>query len=365
MNVNKLSLIEVIAFIVIISINRLSINIPQTILLSCGSSSILNVIYISLIAILFSYILIKLFKRFPNSDILDVSEFLGGKFLKNVIGIVILVYTLIVEAVFLRDFTDVIHVLYYTDTPIFFLILFFIVVTIIANLFGKKSIAKTNLILCIIMIIGLLVSFLSVLPNLTVQRAFPILGYGAYQTFFTGLSNIFAFNGLLVLFFIPSFCKEKGDFSKATMIGVIISAILVILATTCILLAFSFTATLEKISPLYTILSNNEFGKYLQHPESLFVFTWIMSFMTYLNMVCMVLVQICKKLTNVKNGQPFIFVITLVIFIISLIPQSTMAVRDFGTNISLYFAIPLVFVFLPVVLILANIKHKKLNKSKS
>ena len=91
MKINKLSAIEAIALILIITINRLAINIPQAILLSCGSSSILNAVYISLITILLVYLIVKLFKIFPNSDIIDVSEFLGSKFLKYLIGIILFI----------------------------------------------------------------------------------------------------------------------------------------------------------------------------------------------------------------------------------------------------------------------------------
>lgn len=363
MNVNKISLVEAVAFILIITINRLAINIPQAILLSCGSSAILNAIYISLIAILATYIIVKLFKRFSNSDIIDVSEFLGGKFLKYLIGIVLFICIISVSAFLLRDFVETLHILYYTDTPIIYLLAFFIVVCIIANLFGRNSIFRTNVILCIIMVISLLISFSSVIPNMTVQRVFPVLGYGTNATFLSGLSNIFAFNGLLVLYLVPPLLKDKQDFRKASMIAVIIAAILIILATASILLAFSFSTNIEKISPLYMLLANNEFGKYLQHPESLFVFTWILSFMSYLNITCLLLVQIIKKLTNVKNGKPFIVPVCIILLIIALVPRTIMQTREFGNYASKYIAIPFTFIVLPIVLMIANLKHKKLKKN--
>lgn len=359
MNVNKISLIEAIALILIVTINRLFINIPQAILLSCGSSAILNAIYISLIAILLTYIIVKLFNKFSNSDIIDVSEFLGGKFIKYIVGMFLLIYIIVISAVLLRDFAEIIHILYYTDTPIIYLLLFFIVVCIISNLLGDRSILRTNVILCIIVVVSLIISFASVIPNLTIQRAFPILGYGTYTTFFSGLTNIFAFNGLLILYLIPPMLENKKDFKKASMIAVSIAGILIILATSSILLAFAFSTNIEKISPLYMLLANNEFGKYLQHPESLFVFTWILSFMSYLNIACMMLVQILKKLTNVKNGKPFVIPLCIIILLITLIPKNIMQAREIGTFLSKYICTPLIFIILPIILIFANLKYKR------
>lgn len=362
MNVNKISLVEATALILIIIINRLSINIPQEILISCGSSSILNAIYISIIAIILTYIIVKLFKRFPNSDIIDVSEFLGGKILKYVIGIILFTYIFSVSVLLLRDFVEILHIIYYTDTPIVYLLAFFVIVSIIANFFGEKSIVKTNVVLSIVMVISLLISFSSVIPNLTIQRIFPILGYGASNTFLSGLTNIFAFNGLAVLYLVPPMLKNPKDFKKASMIAVVIAAILIILATASILLAFSFSTSIEKISPLYMLLSNNVFGKYFQHPEALFVFTWILSFMSYLNIICLLLVQVLKKLTKVKNGKPFVIPICIAILIFALLPNNIMQIRKLGTFLATYVAIPFVFIVLPIILIFANWKSKKLKE---
>lgn len=363
MKVNKISLVEAIALILIITINKLSINLPQSILTSCGSSAILNAIYISIIAILVTFIIIKLFRKFPNYDIIDVSEFLGGKFLKYLIGIILFVYIIFICAMLLRDFAEIIHILYYMDTPIIYLLGFFIIVCAISNLFGGKSVIKTNVIFCAIMVISLIISFLSVLPNVTPQRIFPILGYGAYNTFFNRITNIFAFNGLLVLYLVPSMLKESQDFKKASIIAVSIAAVLLVLATASLLLAFSFSTQIDSISSLYTLLATNEFGRYFQHPESVFVFTWTLSFMSYVNIVCMLLVNILQKITNVKNGKPFVIPICIIILIIAVIPESIMQLRSFSNFVLKYIVSPLTFIIFPIILAIANLKYKKLHKN--
>lgn len=362
-NVNKISLVEAIALVLIIIVNRLSVNMPQNIVLSCCSSAVLNAIYVSVLALLFIFILVKLFKRFPECDIMDISEFAGGKFFKNVICIILFLYLISIVSVLLRDFSETLKILYYIDTPIIYILMFFIGVCLVSNLFGGHSIVKTNLIICVIMLISLIVSYISVLPNAVPQRVFPILGYGAKQTFFYGITNIFAFNGLFVLYFLPPMLANKKDFKKLSIISILICAVLIISATASLLLAFSFSTQIEKISSLYMLLSNNEFGKYLQHPESLFAFTWILSFMSYLNICCMLLTVILKKFINVKNEKPFIISICLIIFIIAIIPRSIMQAREIENTIYKFIALPLLFIVLPIILFFANKKYKKLHKN--
>ena len=77
--ISKVTFIEAICLILIIAINRIILNLPQLILDTCASAAILNVIYISIIALVFVSIIIFLFKNFAGYDIIDVSEFLGRK----------------------------------------------------------------------------------------------------------------------------------------------------------------------------------------------------------------------------------------------------------------------------------------------
>ena len=92
----KIGNTEAIAIIVIIMINNAILNVTKSIISNIGTASILNTIYISIIAIFLSYYIYILFKNFPTFDILDISNVLGGKFLKYIIGILYLVYCLII-----------------------------------------------------------------------------------------------------------------------------------------------------------------------------------------------------------------------------------------------------------------------------
>ena len=211
MKFSKINLIESIALILILTINRISMNSLQSILLFCGSSSILNVIFVSIITLFLIVVIIRLFKKFPNSDIIDICEAIGGKFLKWLVGSIFALYIIVTSSLLLRYFIETIHIIYYGDAPIIYLLLFFLVVGVIANMQGIKSIARTNVILCVIMVISLLTAFAAVVPNMTIQRIFPILGHGVSNTFFTGISNIFIFNGFSILFLVPPLLENKKD----------------------------------------------------------------------------------------------------------------------------------------------------------
>ena len=144
MNYSKLGNFEAICLIVVVFVNHIVLNLPQMILNSTGTASILNTIYILLIVIIFAILILKLLKKFIGLDIIDISEYLGGKPLKILIGILCIIY-LIFETVFLtRMFSQNLLLVYFPNYPISFIIFLFLFIGVVANIIGKKSIIKNK-----------------------------------------------------------------------------------------------------------------------------------------------------------------------------------------------------------------------------
>ena len=122
----KLGKIEAIALILIIMINKLILNIPYYIVDLVGSGAIVNLIYIGIIDFSLLLIIIKLFKNFENSDILDISEFLAGKPFKNLIALLCIALFFLVAFITLIDFSNVLHTIYFSNFPMVYILFFFI-----------------------------------------------------------------------------------------------------------------------------------------------------------------------------------------------------------------------------------------------
>ena len=74
MNVlQKIGKFEAIALIVMVSMNQIFLNLSNIIIVNTGTSAWINVIVISIIALLFCLLISKLFKPFPTKDIVDIS----------------------------------------------------------------------------------------------------------------------------------------------------------------------------------------------------------------------------------------------------------------------------------------------------
>ena len=62
----KIGNIEAIALVITIMINHIILNLPKSIIQSTSSGAIINVIFVSLVALLIVYLICQLLKNFPR-----------------------------------------------------------------------------------------------------------------------------------------------------------------------------------------------------------------------------------------------------------------------------------------------------------
>ena len=303
MNYTKLGNFEAICLIVILFINHIVLNLPQMILNSSGTASILNCIYVFALVLILGIVILKLLKNFAGLDIIDISEYLGGKVLKILIGILCIFYLILETAFLTRMFSKNLFLVYFNNYPITFLIYLFLFVAVVANIFGKKSIIKANTIKVPKTLISILFTFIFVVDLLRIERSLPLFANGASSISLSGASNIFAFNGLFFLYFISPMLNKKEDTSKITFISILICGIFLILSIATLVFAFSDIYDINRISPMYFIIVNSRLSAFLERPEVLFIFIWTLALMSFISIAVMFCLNIFKKLTNMKEAK--------------------------------------------------------------
>lgn len=363
MNYSKIGSIEAIALIVVILLNHIILNLPKSFIDSCGSSSSLNVIFITILVFIFLYIVLKLFKHFSNCDIIDISEFLGGKFLKIVIGILFISYFIVICATQLRSFGEILKIVYFPKVAICFLISCFLVVAVIANKFGSKTIIKANLIIVPLIMFNLIIAFFGTVTRFVPERIFPILGYGLNETFFSGISNIFAFNGIAFIYFLPTMIDNENRFKRVSFISIGISSLFLFLSVTCLMFSYADVLSINEISPIYLLIRGSDFGKFLQRPDAIFFLGWILGLMSYVSISILFITKIMKKIGNLHDRFSLSYATAALIFIIALIPKGIVEIRFMQDIIYKYYTLGLVFIISFIILALANAKKKFKNSS--
>ncbi len=358
MSKSKIGTIEAIMLILTIILTCAILSIPRNILVTTGSSSIINLIYISIIALFIALFIVKLLKKFPGLDIIDISEIVGGKIFRNIIGTIFIVYFIFSSSILLRNFCESLKIIYFPMTDIPFIILLFIIALCIANRLEFSATLKTNLVISPIVFICTIFLFFANMNKFIPQRIFPILGNGLYDTFILGLTNIASFGGLVYLYFLPPFLKEPKNFKKISIFAVLFTSLYIILCVATLLFMFSSFIDINEISPLYNATRYIEFGTFFQRLESIFLIFWILSFACYLSIVSKFTMNIFKKITNIETKKPLIDVFGLLFFAVALFPKNCATSVFYETHLYPILMIAICIFLSLSILIVANISKK-------
>ena len=212
MNNEKIGFGEALCILIIVTLSHLILTLPKTIIQSQGSSSILNIMYVSIIVLIIIFFITKLYKNFRGKDILDISSFLLGRWFKFIIGLAFIAYYIFAASLLVSNTSENLKTMYFHNTPISFIVLFILLAAGFINKLGPKAVIKCNLIIVPPIIVILVLIFLANSRNLSFTQIFPILGYGAKNTFVNGLSNIYAFSSISFLCLIMPLLKDYKRF---------------------------------------------------------------------------------------------------------------------------------------------------------
>lgn len=285
MEIKQIGNFQAIALILIIVINHLVLGTPRTLIAETGTGTILNMFYVFLVTIILVFIVTKLFNNFKGKDIVDISEFLGGKVLKFIVGIIYILYFLLILSTTVRIIVQDLEIIYFENVSISVLTLLIIASIVFVYKYGSSAIIKCNSIIAPIAGIIILVIAFSNIQDFSLDRIFPILGFGTKETFITGASNIFAYSGLAILYFIMPMLKDSRNFKKISIVSTILIGILIIGSVSSLVLSFPYIENINEISSLYVESRDISYWQVFQRIDGIFVFSWILALLSYISVV--------------------------------------------------------------------------------
>lgn len=359
----RIGKLEAISFLITIMSNHVILNISKSIISSTSSSALINTIYISIIALILSYIIYILLNKFPTFDILDISNFLGGKTFKCIIGFLFYAYFIFFTATLLKNFVYCLQIIYYPNTNTFsLLLLFFIGAFFVCNL-KYNSLYRSNLLTIPFVILSIFILFLGNLEDFSFKNIFPILGNGIDSTFLYGSSNLFAFQGLLYLLFLPPHLKDCIELKKISIISILLSAIYLITSIATIIFLLNTEVTNTLLIPLYSAVRYIEFGTFFQRLDSIFILVWIISFISYLCISINTCSNILKKTTKIRSTKASIILVCFLMLIVTFLSYSY-AVSTFLSDVVYKYSFFIILgISLSILLISYFFKDIKTQKS--
>ncbi len=359
----KLKKYQAIALILIIMINKLILNIPYYIVNLVGNGSLVNIIYIGIVDFIGLLIILKLFEKFDNKDILDISEFVGNTKLKIIVAIASIILLFTVAFITILDFSNVLHTIYYSNFPLIYILVFFIFGILIANLINFRSISNIISFIVPFAVISIIITFLIKLGDFNITYLTPILGQNYHTTFVAGLSNCFAMYFIVYIYFLKPLLENQSDFKKISIIAYILSIIILLLTVIPILTLFNTSHGNEPINSLFLLARQIKFSNFIQRVDALFILLWILAIYSYLSFVIFLINRIIKKITNVADERMISFSTCSILFGLSLIPLNMSHIHFIEDTVYRFMVIGFMFGLGIIILILGNIKYRKVKSN--
>ena len=124
---NKLSIFEAISIISIITIAQIVLDFPEYLVNLTGTGTVINILFLSIIVFIFCIIIERIFKNFSNQDIIDISEIVGGNFLKFIVALIFIIFLFIAAVSAISNFLYLIKNVYFQNTNTLFILSIFII----------------------------------------------------------------------------------------------------------------------------------------------------------------------------------------------------------------------------------------------
>jgi len=227
-----------------IMVNVLSVKLlftfPKKLIVLAGNAAWIQIIYMSLLMLGVFLIISLAYRKCPNKSIVELSEDIGGKYLKIFIGVSVSIALFLNLASTIRSFPELVKMVLLPDTPLELILIIFALTVSVGAYLGIESIAIIHSII-IPLVLGLLaLFFVFFLPNMDYINIMPVLGKWSYNIFVKGLSGIDFFDDIIILNLLIPYMDSPADFKKNGIKSIAVSSLLVFLIVLAYVLIYPY-----------------------------------------------------------------------------------------------------------------------------
>ena len=355
---------EVIFAMLNVFIIKVVVGYSQNMVGISATASWLMMIYLTVISLIIFWIMARMMKNFEQKDIVDICSFSFGKALGMIYGTLMALFIILRVASILRQTGDRFKIVAYPESPMGYIILFFVIAAIIASYAGFDSVIRGAKIMVPFVLFSILVLLIGNFDISLSENLLPILGNGYKSIFLESLPLLSLYTAVLFLLFMPPYMKDNKVFSKTGIKVIIFGGLLYAVMTAILLMVFPYPTAQNLLMPVYVLSELIGIGDKIQRLEALFLIAWVLSIMLYMGMLISLSVEILRKTFALPDRRPLIIPISGIVFFIALIPERLLDIKNIEQNIFEKYSLIVIFILPVIILTAANIKQKIQNKQK-
>lgn len=334
---------------------------PRMLVLNSGSAAWIEMLYVAFISFGLFLIINKLNKDTEMNNIFDISEQIGGNFLRTIMGLLIFFVLIVNLAMNIRIFSESIRTVLLPNTPTSMVMLLFIIAIGTGAYTGIYSICRINSLFMPIAAIVMIAFFIMLIPDINLSNIFPLAGLGTYNIFIKGLESLSLFSDIMIIYILLPFCKNRRDIkysiSYSYLIGGLSSVAIILVYT----LVYPYPISSEFIIPVYQLARIVNIGHYFQRFEAMFEFTWSISMMLYSSFYLFVVCYTFTETFKIKYYKEVIIPVVLLAASLGFIPTNFVNFLSDGHEITTVI-FPVFYIVPAVIGLLHLIKHRERRK---
>lgn len=324
---------------------KVILTFPKTVVENSGNAAWIQVLYNTLIAFLFFCAVMHIYNRKKN--IVEIAEINGGKPLKIIAGILVTAILIINAAPIIRIFPEMVRTVLLQETNVEIIIAVMAVAAALGAYLGIEAIARIHRLFIPVAAIVFISFLLLLIPEYKILNVLPVFGNGIGSIFIKGFNSLSLFSDLIVLNLLIPYSKNLDAIKRSGKYGIIISGLLATILTAQYCLSFSYPASENFIVPAYQISRLINISSFFSRFEAFFEFVWSILTLLYASTYLYMISYSIQITLSLKYLKPLIFPVTVIVFMISLLPSSMMEMMKWDHIVGGFSYIP-VFILLLV-----------------
>lgn len=249
------------------------LSLPRVVAAEAGQHAWLSVLIGVLPALISILLIATLLNRFADPDFAHVSQRLFGKVMGNLLVLLGVCYLIFFEGIVARLFAEITSIYMLPLTPLWIIILVFILAMMYAIVQGGKVVGRLNEFLFYLLLINILIVFVP-LGQGSVLNLLPLGEIDFPGVLQGGLNTAYAFAGTEILFVLYAMVPRREEVMKAALIGQGIVLIIYLLVTVVCLMVFGLDSIQNVFWPVLTLLKISDIAV-LERLELLFLSLWV------------------------------------------------------------------------------------------
>lgn len=263
-----------------------------------GSAAWLTALFSGLVFLVILWFILKLYTPYADDGLLLSLKYRRGGFVFRIISLLAIAYFTFGIGYASYSACSALKSVAYINSPFWFIILFFAIPAITTLIFGGRAIRRLHSLNALGVGIALISISLLSLRYADIYNMTPVLGKGAVSVLAKGLSTLFIYSDVIVIFFLP---KKGADYSfKKT---VMLSAASAVLVNILVVTAFSLNMPAELAEkmalPIYPLTKTANLGKFPARLDSVYQVALITSALLYISISLRIIVK-CFSCIKIK-----------------------------------------------------------------